>query len=82
MALATVGGWDAPGVKWVRSPFYNLRLHREEDGTKWAAPGGGWDDQWLLKGGPPFFSLRGGCAGGKVVRNLVRFPNPCMVIFL
>ena len=33
---------------------YNLRLHQEGGGTKWAAPGGGWDDQWLLKGGPPF----------------------------
>ena len=35
-------------------------------GTKWAALRGGWDDPKLLRGGPPFFPLRGGCTQGKV----------------
>ena len=38
---------------------YSLGMHREGGGVKLALPGGGWDDQRLLRGAP-LFSLWGG----------------------
>ena len=38
---------------------YNLGMHQEGVGYNWLYPGGGWDDQRLLRGAP-LFSLWGG----------------------
>ena len=42
---------------------YNLGMHQEGVGYNWLYPGGGWDDQRLLRGAP-LFPFEGGLYTG------------------